>query len=409
MQRKTFADAECPIARSLERVGEWWSILIMRDALQGLRRFDEFSRSLDIAPNMLTRRLNALVEAGLLERQPYSQRPLRYQYVPTAKGEDFRVVLMAFVAWGNRHYAEEGQSVQLVERTSGRPVRSFMAALADGRTVPLEHAPCRPGLPPARKCASAWRPCRSGASYRLDERAPWRTPPGRGGGRGVRGSVPCSWPSFAVVVGRNAIVEACAWRWQVRLASRSATPRALGLLECAASFAEVCMRILADENIPVVDAFFADQGSIRRLPGRAIDRAALAEVDVLLVRSVTEVSRARWPARRCASSAPAPSAPTTSTSTTSPRPASPGPARPAATPAGGGLRARLPAGDGRGARRRPGRTHLWGGRRRAGRRAAGGECCAGWAGKCWSAIRRARRASRTANSSRWNGCWPRPT
>lgn len=55
----------------------------------GLRRFDEFSRSLDIAPNMLTRRLNALVEAGLLERQPYSQRPLRYQYVPTAKGEDF--------------------------------------------------------------------------------------------------------------------------------------------------------------------------------------------------------------------------------------------------------------------------------------------------------------------------------
>ncbi|MBG4308562.1 helix-turn-helix transcriptional regulator [Pseudomonas aeruginosa] len=145
MQRKTFADAECPIARSLERVGEWWSILIMRDALQGLRRFDEFSRSLDIAPNMLTRRLNALVEAGLLERQPYSQRPLRYQYVPTAQGEDFRVVLMAFVAWGNRHYAEEGQSVQLVERTSGRPVRSFMAALADGRTVPLEQCTVQAG------------------------------------------------------------------------------------------------------------------------------------------------------------------------------------------------------------------------------------------------------------------------
>lgn len=145
MQRKTFADAECPIARSLERVGEWWSILIMRDALQGLRRFDEFSRSLDIAPNMLTRRLNALVEAGLLERQSYSQRPLRYQYVPTAKGEDFRVVLMAFVAWGNRHYAEEGQSVQLVERTSGRPVRSFMAALADGRTVPLEQCTVQAG------------------------------------------------------------------------------------------------------------------------------------------------------------------------------------------------------------------------------------------------------------------------
>ncbi len=85
------------------------------------------------------------MEAGLLERQPYSQRPLRYQYVPTAKGEDFRVVLMAFVAWGNRHYAEEGQSVQLVERTSGRPVRSFMAALADGRTVPLEQCTVQAG------------------------------------------------------------------------------------------------------------------------------------------------------------------------------------------------------------------------------------------------------------------------
>ncbi|ROL76575.1 transcriptional regulator [Pseudomonas protegens] len=138
MQRKSLIDAECPIARSLERVGEWWSILIMRDALHGLRRFDEFSRSLEIAPNMLTRRLNSLVEAGLLERQAYSERPLRYQYVPTAKGEDFRVVLMAFVAWGNLHYAPEGESVQLVERESGRPVQPVMVDVADGHLVPLQ-------------------------------------------------------------------------------------------------------------------------------------------------------------------------------------------------------------------------------------------------------------------------------
>ncbi|OLF54367.1 winged helix-turn-helix transcriptional regulator [Pseudomonas chlororaphis] len=145
MQRKTLVHDECPIARSLERVGEWWSILIMRDALQGLRRFEEFSRSLDIAPNMLTRRLNSLVEAGLLERQPYSQRPLRYQYVPTARGEDFRVVLMAFVAWGNRHYAPEGESVQIVERATGRPVRPMMADLVDGRPVPLEQCTVQAG------------------------------------------------------------------------------------------------------------------------------------------------------------------------------------------------------------------------------------------------------------------------
>lgn len=138
MQRKSLIDAECPIARGLERVGEWWSILIMRDALHGLRRFDEFARSLEIAPNMLTRRLNSLVEDGLLVREAYSQRPLRYQYVPTAKGEDFRVVLLAFVAWGNRHYAPEGESVQLVERETGLAVQPVMAEVASGRLVALQ-------------------------------------------------------------------------------------------------------------------------------------------------------------------------------------------------------------------------------------------------------------------------------
>lgn len=145
MQRKTLAHAECPIARSLERVGEWWSILIMRDALHGLRRFDEFSRSLDIAPNMLTRRLNSLVEDGLLERHAYSERPLRYEYVPTARGEDFRVVLMAFVAWGNTHYAPEGESVQIVERETGKPVQLMMADIADGHLVPLAQCTVQAG------------------------------------------------------------------------------------------------------------------------------------------------------------------------------------------------------------------------------------------------------------------------
>ena len=69
MQHKSFEKMACPIARSLERVGEWWSMLIMRDALHGLTRFDEFQTSLGIAPNMLTRRLNSLVDAGLLERR----------------------------------------------------------------------------------------------------------------------------------------------------------------------------------------------------------------------------------------------------------------------------------------------------------------------------------------------------
>src|SRR5947209_16650557 len=119
MQRKSFGRMPCPIARSLERVGEWWSMLIMRDALQGMTRFDELQKSLGIAPNMLTRRLAALVEAGLLERRRYCEHPPRDEYVPSARGRDFRPVLLALLAWGNRHFAPEGASVELLDRETG--------------------------------------------------------------------------------------------------------------------------------------------------------------------------------------------------------------------------------------------------------------------------------------------------
>jgi DNA-binding HxlR family transcriptional regulator len=120
MQRKDFSVMTCPIARSLERVGEWWSILILRDAFAGMTRFDQFQQSLGIAPNMLTRRLNALVESGILERHPYSERPPRHEYRLTARGEDFRSVLIAMFAWGNRHFMPEGASVQITDTKTGR-------------------------------------------------------------------------------------------------------------------------------------------------------------------------------------------------------------------------------------------------------------------------------------------------
>src|ERR1700740_269742 len=119
MRRKTFGNMQCPIARSLERVGEWWSILILRDAFHGLTRFDEFQESLGIAPNMLARRLKALVEAGLLERRAYSARPPRYEYVPTERGREFRAVLITLLAFGNRHFAPEGKSVTIVDAQTG--------------------------------------------------------------------------------------------------------------------------------------------------------------------------------------------------------------------------------------------------------------------------------------------------
>ena len=135
MQRKSFEKMACPIARSLERVGEWWSMLIMRDALHGMRRFDEFQKSLGIAPNMLARRLNALVEAGLLERRRYSEHPPRDEYVPTARGRDFRPVLFSLMAWGNKHFAPEGPSVILVNRKTGAAVDPILTDPATGRPV----------------------------------------------------------------------------------------------------------------------------------------------------------------------------------------------------------------------------------------------------------------------------------
>ena len=135
MQHKSFGNMQCPIARSLERVGEWWSILILRDALNGLSRFDQFQKSLDIAPNMLTRRLNGLVESGLLERRRYSERPPRDEYVLTERGRDFRPVLLALLAWGNRHFAPEGASVVVVDRASGAQADPVLVDRHTGRPL----------------------------------------------------------------------------------------------------------------------------------------------------------------------------------------------------------------------------------------------------------------------------------
>jgi DNA-binding HxlR family transcriptional regulator len=136
MQRKSLGNMQCPIARSLERVGEWWSILILRDAVYGLTRFDEFQKSLDIAPNMLTRRLNALVKGGLLRRQRYSDKPPRYEYVLTDRGRDFRPVLVSLLAWGNRHFSPEGASVLLVDSETGVVADPIVVDRTTGRPIP---------------------------------------------------------------------------------------------------------------------------------------------------------------------------------------------------------------------------------------------------------------------------------
>jgi DNA-binding HxlR family transcriptional regulator len=147
MRRKSFEALQCPIARSLERVGEWWSILILRDAFLGATRFDQFQKSLDIAPNILTRRLVALVEAGMFEKHRYSEHPPRDEYRLTERGRDFRSVLWTLLAWGNRHLAPEGPSVVIVDADTG--------VLAD--PVLVDRASLRPLRAPAFRAAAG--PC----------------------------------------------------------------------------------------------------------------------------------------------------------------------------------------------------------------------------------------------------------
>ena len=135
MQHKDLSQMQCPIARSLERVGEWWSILIMRDAFHGMTRFDQFQKSLGIAPNMLTRRLKSLVDSGLLERRLYSERPPRFEYVVTDMGRDFRPVLWTLIGWGNKHFSPEGPSVVVVDAATGETADPVVVDRKSGRPI----------------------------------------------------------------------------------------------------------------------------------------------------------------------------------------------------------------------------------------------------------------------------------
>jgi DNA-binding HxlR family transcriptional regulator len=164
MQRKSFDEMSCPIARSLERVGEWWSMLIIRDAFRGLTRFEEFQKNLGIAPNMLSRRLASLVEAGMLERRRYSTRPPRDEYVLTERGRDFHSVLLALMAFGNRHFAPEGESVQIVDAVTGEPADPVLVDRRSGR--PLVEPDFKVVAGPAASAATSAHLAKRGARER---------------------------------------------------------------------------------------------------------------------------------------------------------------------------------------------------------------------------------------------------
>lgn len=141
MKHKRFDDIACPIARSLDRVGRNWGMLVIREAFYGATKFDEFLHGVSgITPSTLTSRLNELTAAGMLERRLYNERPTRYEYVLTPLGRDFRPVLWAMMDWGSRHFCPEGALVQLQHRQTGLTAIPYLADRATGRElVPSEY------------------------------------------------------------------------------------------------------------------------------------------------------------------------------------------------------------------------------------------------------------------------------
>ena len=107
MLNRAYEGQNCSIAATLELVGERWTLLIVRDAFLGLKRFDEFQASLGIARNVLTDRLGRLVEAGIFEKVRYSERPERFEYRLTSKGRELNVALTALRQWGDKHLLDE--------------------------------------------------------------------------------------------------------------------------------------------------------------------------------------------------------------------------------------------------------------------------------------------------------------
>ncbi|MEO9338899.1 helix-turn-helix domain-containing protein [Mesorhizobium sp. SB112] len=133
--RKSLQGNYCPSARSLDAIGDWWSLLIVRDAFDGLTRFSEFQKSLGIAKNILTDRLRTLVSRGILELTPAANGGAHQEYRLTGMGRDLFPMMVALRQWGERHLFEaEEQRSLLVERDTGLPVRLDVRT-QDGRQI----------------------------------------------------------------------------------------------------------------------------------------------------------------------------------------------------------------------------------------------------------------------------------
>ena len=136
----------CSLARSLDVAGEWWTPLIVRNLWFGVRRFDEIQHDLGLSRKVLANRLDTLVNEGVVERRPYQERPLRHEYVLTAKGRELMQVFFALIAWGDRWTAEDpGPPMLLRHKRCGETTRAEVRCSCCGEPLRAEETRIEPG------------------------------------------------------------------------------------------------------------------------------------------------------------------------------------------------------------------------------------------------------------------------
>jgi len=139
MQRTRFEDSICPVARSLDTIGEWWSLLIVRDALNGVRRFSDFQRKLGLARNVLSARLKKLVACGVMEMVPASDGSAYQEYVLTEKGKALMPMLLAMRQWGERYLYAPGEAHStLIDKKLREPLQQLSLKNAAGDALALD-------------------------------------------------------------------------------------------------------------------------------------------------------------------------------------------------------------------------------------------------------------------------------
>jgi DNA-binding HxlR family transcriptional regulator len=150
VRRTSFADLNCSIAQALEVVGEWWTMLIVRDCFLGVRRFEDFHDRLGISRNILTDRLAHLLAHGVVVQVPYQERPVRYDYRLTEKGKDLWLVLTALRQWGDRWEAQDGPPVLLEHRACGHTATALAVCSVCAGALTVDQLQVHPG-PGARQ------------------------------------------------------------------------------------------------------------------------------------------------------------------------------------------------------------------------------------------------------------------